>query len=113
MEERRKSQRTELISTLIIKRLDGPDDGHGDARIEIVDVSKEGIGFTCGEPLELGAVYEAFLRIWTQEVLHSFLRIVRIELKNNTYVYGAVFIGMAEIDASRIETYQTLSSHEG
>lgn len=108
MEERRKSNRIELISTLVVKRLDNGTDR--EAQIEIVDVSKTGIGFSCNELLEIGAVYEAFLRIWTQEVIHSFLEIVRIEKKGASYNYGAVFIGMPEMDASRIEVYDTVES---
>lgn len=113
MEERRRSQRTEMVSTLVIRRLDeGAKEGHKNVGIEIIDVSREGVGFTCEESLDLGAVYQANLRIWTQEVLHTCLRIVRIELKQNVYFYGAVFVGMSETDAARIEVYQTLNSHE-
>lgn len=107
MEERRKHQRTELDSKLIMKRLDG--DTQKEASIEITDVSKSGIGFTCKEVLAIGAVYESYLKIWTQEVLHAFLQIVRIELSGEQYIYGAVFIGMPEMDASRIEVYQTVN----
>lgn len=106
MEERRKSKRTALASKLLIKRLDGND--HTEVDIEIMDVSKTGIGFIAKQPLQIGEVYESYLTIWTKEVLHAFLQIVRIELKGADYIYGAVFIGMPEMDASRIEVYQTL-----
>lgn len=109
MEERRKSKRTELQSKLIMKRLDGGE--HKEVTIEIADVSKNGIGFCCKEALNIGAVYESYLTIWTQEVLHAFLQIVRIELQNDGYAYGAEFIGMPEMDASRIEVYQTVNEN--
>ena len=108
MEERRRSNRRKLISTLIVKRLDGND--NKETEIDILDVSKSGIGFSCQDLLEIGAVYEANLRIWTQEVLHAFLEIVRIEKKGEGYNYGAIFIGMPETDASRIEVYDTIES---
>ncbi len=107
MEERRKTKRTELNSKLLIKRLDGTE--KNEIAIEVVDVSKSGVGFACKEVLQIGAVYESYLTIWTQEVLHAFLQIVRIEMKGDAYVYGAVFIGMPEMDASRIEVYQTVN----
>ena len=110
MDERRKNKRTELKSRLIIKRLDGND--HKETAIEISDVSKSGVGFACNEALNIGAVYESYLTIWTQEVLHAFLQIVRIEMQGDGYAYGAVFIGMPEMDASRIEVYQTVSENE-
>ena len=84
MEERRRTNRRTLVSSLVIKRLDGS--GQEEAEIEIVDVSKTGIGFTCSKLLDIGAVYESFLRIWTQEVLHAFLEIVRIEKKGKEFL---------------------------
>lgn len=108
MEERRRNKRMELASTLSVKRLDGGKVENVD--IEIIDVSKTGVGFSCTTPLDIGAVYESNLRIWTQEVLHAFLEIVRIEKSGNTFIYGAIFIGMPEMDASRIETYETVQN---
>lgn len=110
MDERRKSKRTSMPSKLIIKRLDG--NSSNEVAISIVDVSKDGIGFECAEPLQIGEVYESYLTIWTKEVIHAFLQIVRIELKSGSYAYGAVFIGMPEMDSARIETYQTVNEME-
>lgn len=108
MQERRKNKRMELESTLTVKRLDGGKTQ--DVDIEVLDVSKTGVGFTCNVALEIGAVYESNLRIWTQEVLHAFLEIVRIEKQGNTFIYGAIFIGMPEMDSARIETYETVQN---
>ena len=110
MEERRRSKRTEMNSTLMVKRLDQGD--MQEVSIDIVDVSSNGVGFLCKEVLSIGAVYESKLRIWTHEVLHAFLQIVRIEMKRDTYAYGAVFIGMSESDAARIRVYQTINDDE-
>lgn len=107
MEERRKSKRTELESKLIIKRLDG--ETNQEVVIDIIDVSKAGIGFECGEVLNIGEVYEAFLTIWTREVIHVFLQIVRIELSSGGYSYGATFVGIPEMDSARIEVYQSFN----
>lgn len=106
MEERRKAKRMELTSKLLMKRLDNQKTEEVD--IEVLDVSKSGVGFTCKEPLTIGAIYEAYLTIWTKEVLHAVLEIVRIEKKEDTIAYGAVFVGLPEMDAFRIETYQTV-----
>lgn len=107
MKERRRSNRRELVSNLIIKRLDGSN--AEEIQIDIQDVSKTGIGFSCGRALEIGAVYETNLRIWTQEVLHAFVEIVRIEKNGTLFSYGAIFIGMPEMDAARIEVYDTVT----
>ncbi len=110
MVERRKTKRTQMKSRLLIKRLDGEE--HEEIGIEIVDVSKGGIGFTADKLLQIGEFYEAFLTIWTKEVIHTFLKIVRIELFDKEYAYGAIFVGMPETDASRIEVYQTVNENE-
>ena len=56
MEERRRSKRTEMSSTLMVKRLDQGD--MQEVSIDIVDVSPNGVGFLCKEVLSIGAVYE-------------------------------------------------------
>jgi hypothetical protein len=108
--ERRRTKRMSMDSKLMIKRLDRSEPDEVD--IEIVDVSKSGIGFSCTTALDIGAVYESYLQIWTKEVLHAFLQIVRIELKGDVYHYGAIFVGMPEMDAARIEVYQTFAENE-
>ncbi len=112
MEERRKNKRMELESKLLIKRMDNSELSE-EVNIIVTDVSKTGIGFLCDAGLEVGAVYESFLTIWTKEVLHAFLEVIRVDPgEDGMYVYGAIFIGMSEIDASRIETYGTITSME-
>ncbi len=106
MSEKRKSKRTELLSKILIKRLDGSK--VEEATIDVTDLSKTGVGFTSSKALTIGAVYETYLTIWTREVLHAFVEIVRIEKKDSLYSYGGIFIGMPEMDAARIETYQTV-----
>ncbi len=108
MEERRKAARRELESRLVIKRID--EDDHEEVMIDIIDVSKSGIGFSCDKLLTIGAVYESYLRIWTMEIIHAFLEITRAEEKDGRYEYGAFFVGMAEVDALRIEVYNTIKA---
>lgn len=107
MEERRKNKRTRMEASLLVKRLD--DNSVSEVALDITDVSKTGVGFYCSEALSIGAIYEAHMTIWTKEVLHAFLQIVRIELKDAAFFYGATFVGMSEMDASRIEVYQTVN----
>ena len=106
--ERRKKKRMDLESRLIIRRLDRNEEPAEEA-IEVIDVSKTGIGFNCTVPLEIGAVYEAYLTLWTKEVIHAFIEIVRIVKEDDVFKYGAIFIGMSEMDASRIEIYGTVN----
>lgn len=110
MEERRRSKRTELKSKLLVKRLDSGN--HEEVGVEVRNVSRTGIGFYCNEILEIGAVYEAFLTIWTKEVIHAFIEIVRIEKVVDTYDYGGLFIGMPEIDLQRIDAFNVVNDAE-
>ncbi len=109
MEERRSTMRTPLQSTIVAKKLGGNGDAN-EVGIDITDVSKTGVGFTCKMPLEIGTVYEAYLTIWTKEVLHAFVEIVRIEKKEDCFQYGGIFIGMPELDLARIDIYQTFEN---
>ena len=93
----------------MIKRLDSNEAGE-EVTINITDVSKGGVGFTCSKALEIGAVYESFLEIWTKEVLHTFLEIVRIEKTEDGFIYGSSFVGLPEMEAQRIDTYQTVTN---
>lgn len=107
MEERRSSKRTELQSKLLVKRLDS--DIQKEVGVDIMNVSKTGIGFYCDELLDMGAVYESFLTIWTKEVIHAFIEIIRIEKTQDTYEYGGLFIGMPELDLQRIGIYNLVN----
>ena len=109
MEERRKAKRTELRSKIIVKRLNG--DTQEEVDIDVVDISKIGVGFNCNTALTIGAIYQAYLTIWTKEVLHAVIEIVRIEKKTDTFAYGGIFVGMPEMDAFRIEVYQTVEEN--
>lgn len=105
--EKRRYGRTELKSRLIMKQLGGSAKDDMEVAIEITDVSKIGIGFLCTEPLAISNIYEGFLTIWTKEVIHAFIKIVRIEMKDDDYFeYGGTFVGMPEMDSKRIQIYQ-------
>lgn len=110
MEERRKNKRTELDCRLVLKRLDSQTEE--ETGIDVIDVSKTGLGFQTAEVLEKGSVYEIHLTIWTKEVLHAFIEIIRVDKMEDTYSYGSIFIGMSEMDKARIEVYQTVSGQK-
>ena len=110
MQERRKDKRMELEANLMIQSMEG--ELPRSVVIHITDVSKHGVGFQCVERLQINDVYECHLTLWTKEVLHAFLRVVRAEDTAEPCEYGAVFVGMSETDASRIAVYQTVSENE-
>ena len=104
MTERRRNERLCLEGKIVTKRLDL--NKKKTVTIDIFDVSKTGIGFLCEEQLVIGAVYEMYLTLWKKEVIHGFFEVVRVELKEDKRLaYGAIFVGMSEVDSGRIEAY--------
>ncbi|MCL2717971.1 MAG: PilZ domain-containing protein [Lachnospiraceae bacterium] len=106
MQERRKGTRTGLGTSVVINRIDELD--NEEVKIDIIDLSKSGIGFTSEKALQIGAVYESYLKIWTQERIHAYLQITRIEQKDDLIEYGAFFVGMPEMDSARIANYSII-----
>lgn len=103
MEEKRKAKRLVLNAHVIIKRLD--DQRHERVPVDVVDLSKTGIGFRCAQRLELNSMYEAEIVLWTKETINCFINITRIDDRGDIIVYGASFIGMTENDACKIDIY--------
>ena len=60
----------------------------------------------------MGAVYECSLTIWTKEVIQVFVKIVRAEELENGFRYGGLFVGMNDLDAYRIQVYQTVDEYK-
>lgn len=110
MDERRKAKRIELSAKLYLERVD-VSENPSQVDIEVYDISTSGIGFKCVETLSIGGVYDADLTLWTKDVIHTFIQIVRISKFGDSYQYGGVFIGMPEIDSKRIQIYDTVNTY--
>jgi hypothetical protein len=111
VEKLRKCRRMDLNSKLVVKRID---DGENEmVTINIFDISRSGMGFYCTKELEMDSVYESHIMIWTKEVIHVLLRIVRVEKKEERYEYGTIFMGLSEVDAFRIEVWDAMEQASG
>ena len=64
---RRKYKRHTLSIKLFMTRVD--DDSGIGIPIEVLDLSKSGIGFICEQELTNGAIYKANIKIWTGAVI--------------------------------------------
>lgn len=108
MDEKRNSRRLDLDVTVELERID---DNQGVTtlklvHVEIIDLSKSGIGFISNAQLEIGSFYNTKLQIWTKESIDAIIEIVRCEETEKGYHYGAKFVGMLESDALKIDIYQ-------
>lgn len=108
MEEKRKHKRLDLDVKIQLERLD--EEGVTTLKyvhVDVTDISRSGIGFTCQKELEIGTYYDTRIQIWTKEVVDAVIEIVRRDddpAKGKRY--GAVFIGMTDTDALKIDIYQ-------
>ncbi|AOZ96088.1 PilZ domain-containing protein [Butyrivibrio sp. INlla18] len=109
MEERRKGRRLDLTGEIIIKELGGDAEA---VDIKITDASTEGLGFISDKQLVIGDNYEANLTIWTKEVLHVFVQIVRAEKRDDGFHYGGMFVGMPEDVKVRIKVFETVEEEK-
>ncbi len=102
---RRKYQRHTLSIKLFMTRVD--DESGMGIPIEVLDMSKSGIGFICEQELTNGAIYKANIKIWTGAVIPAFINVVRVSHEVGGNIYGGIFIGMPESDACRIGVYES------
>lgn len=108
MEEKRKAKRIPLEANLAMNRIDG---GKSEiVPIQIVDVSKSGIGFECARDLEISSVYEIELVLWTKEKINSFINIIRCDERGAKKIYGATFVGLTESESCKIDIYDMFNN---
>jgi hypothetical protein len=67
------------------------------APIEIVDVSKAGIGFTTKSVLPIGYYFNARLVLAEDDALNCVVRIIRQQKQGDEYFYGCEIVGSASI----------------
>jgi len=108
MQEKRKSKRFVLDASIAMERVDGIKNKN--VPIKVYDVSGTGIGFSCGEILEMHSVYKISLKIWTGDTIDAFVNILRFDNSGDEYVYGGSFIGMPENDTNRLHIHELFSA---
>lgn len=113
MEEKRKYERLPIDVKVELERID-----QGDTTtvkylsVDVTDISKTGIGFTSKTELKKDSVLKANVIIWTKEVLPTIFKIVRVSNDGDIWHYGAIFVGMREQDALKIQIYQILNDEK-
>lgn len=85
-----------------------------DSPIEVLDVSRSGIGFNSKSILPIGFYFNAALQLGSKEnILYCVVKIVRCEpLSENTYNYGCEFIGLAPILNYIFDDYENTHPEE-
>jgi c-di-GMP-binding flagellar brake protein YcgR len=108
MDERRRNKRLPLKLELNISALFKQDNlgiTNLDEQIEVMDISKSGVGFKCKDELPLNYYFDAKIELTQEKFFYGVLKIVRVEKQEDSYFIGAEFVGLAEILSKNIEAY--------
>jgi len=102
MNEKRREERMKVDLMLNVSSLfkqNNIEIANVDSPIEVLDVSKSGIGFISKSVLPLDFYFNAALQLGNDNgLLYCVVKIVRCEpLSKDEYTYGCEFIGMAPI----------------
>lgn len=109
--EKRRSKRYPIDLKLEISSLFKQDNvrvNHIDAPIEVVNISKMGIGFQSKCQLPIDFYFNAKLTLGDSDSnLYAVVRIMRIEkIDSETYMYGSEFIGLAPVLSYIFDEYE-------
>ena len=83
--------------------------------VNVLNLSKTGIAFTCKEFLPLNSFYEANVLLWTKETFRATIEVVRMEVipdDKENIMYGCRFIGITAADQVKIDVYQMVSEQK-
>lgn len=114
MDEKRKAQRLDLDVAIELDRIDGGDTDTDKKliNVEVINLSRKGIGFITKHELTIDSIYATKIQIWTKEVITLAIKIVRCSKEGDSYCYGASFVGITEKDALDIDYYQMFFESE-
>lgn len=110
MEERRRAKRLPIKLSLEISDLYKQDHVHVmniKAPIEVMNISKAGIGFISESILPLGYYFNASINLGEKETLHCVVKIIRSQpIDDRLTMYGCEFVGMAEVLSFIFDAYE-------
>ncbi len=101
MEERRRAKRMPITLSLEINHLYKQDNvqvSNLHAPIDVMDISKTGIGFKSKSILPIGYYFNANMNLGNEDTLHCVVQIIRSQpVEDGITVYGCQFVGMADV----------------
>ena len=109
MRERRRAHRVTYNAMINIDELYNQDrviKGQREFPIEILDISKGGLGFLAKEELPLHFYFNAKIDLGNGKLFYSVLKIIRIEELEEGYNYGCEFTGLADILSLYIDEFE-------
>lgn len=118
MDEKRRSKRLQADLKLDISSLFKQDNVRVDninAPIEVINISRNGIGFKSKSVLPLEYYFNAKINLGDEDSsLYCVVKIIRKEeVEDNIFLYGAEFIGMASVLLYIFDEYEERLKDEG
>lgn len=114
MDEKRKNKRLDLEVSVEMERLDQDENitKMKFIHVDVINISRSGLGFFSGVELAPNTFYNAKIQIWTKEIVNAVLKIARCVPEEDGFSCGGVFIGLAEADALKIDIYEMYNEQE-
>jgi len=115
VEERRKAKRMPVTLTLEICNLYKQDHVQVEnlhAPIDVINISKTGIGFRTQSVLPLGYYFTANINLGAEDTLRCVIEIIRAQEEDDTTLYGCEFVGMADVLSYVFDDYDKKLSEE-
>ncbi|GMQ57560.1 hypothetical protein AN1V17_19550 [Vallitalea sediminicola] len=109
MEERRKYKRLPIKLELEINSLFKQNNDIiklDNKTIEVIDISKNGIGILCRDELPLNYYFNAKIEFDPQRYFYCVLKIIRSNRSGDKYSLGCEFVGLAEFLADKVDEYE-------
>ena len=111
MEEKRRARRLPVTMELDVSSLFKQDNVNvklDNASIEVVDISKEGIGFVSKSVLPIGYYFNTKIYLGDSEsALYCVVKIIRsVELEDGMIRYGCEFVGFPSVLSFIIDEYE-------
>lgn len=109
MEERRKHTRLPIKLELAINELFRQDNQiirEMHQEIYVVNVSKTGIGFECKTDMPTDYYFDARIDFDEKNYFYCVVKIVRKVEREDTFLYGCEFVGLADFLSDKVDAYQ-------
>lgn len=116
MEDRRRAKRMPITMSLEILNLYKQDNvmvSNLHEPIEVIDISKTGMGFISKSILPIGYYFNANINMGSEDTLHCVIEIIRSQpAEDGNTIYGCEFVGMAAILSYIFDEYDERISEE-
>jgi hypothetical protein len=74
--------------------------------IEIVNISKTGLGFYCKDDLPIGYYFNAKIELDNTDFFYCVIKIIRKEKAEDSILFGCEFVGLAEFLSRKVDGYE-------